>query len=207
MNTTMTYTPSCGEHINTACREATRIARKNGLPVTFEFNGVKLTATPDRAAADIVADYNRETERRAEEYRNSEEGRLAAARREKQIYELGAKADWLLGEVDKVLAMKRLNKVMDWLKEFVPVADDISVTFDKKALAAKFEEAGFMENEGVGQKPEWFSTRERMGRYIVGQVISMLKAGMPPHPMTVRFVDKYKALSETGRTKIVLDHA
>lgn len=190
----MTYTPSCGEHINTACGEATRIARKNGLPVTFDFNGIKLTATPDRTAMDIVADYDRETERRAEEYRNSKEGRLEAARRKKRIRELGTKADKLLSEIDKVLGSKSLYEVMDWLKEFVPVADDISVTFDKKALAAKFEAAGFMENEGVGRKPEWFVTRERMGRYIVGQAISMLKAGMSPHPITVSFVDKYKAL-------------
>lgn len=191
---TMTYEPSCGTHINSACAEASRMAQASGLPVCFKFNDVELVAIPNRTANDLVSDYDCETKRRAEEYRNSPEGIAQAARRKAEIEKLAQQSSKLLRKIDSVLAANSLDSVMGWLKEFIPTADDVSVRFDTKALGAKFEVAGFKMNEGVGQKPEWFHTRERMGRYIVGQVINFLKDGMPPHPITTSFIEKYEAL-------------
>lgn len=191
---TMTYDPPCGTHINSACAEASRMARTNGVPVHFKFNDIELVAIPYCSMDDPVADYHRESNRRAEEYRNSNKGLAAVARREAQIEKLIGQSSKLFRKLNSVLAANSLDSVMGWLKEFVPVADDVSVRFDAKALGAKFEAAGFKMNEGVGQKPEWFNTRERMGRYIVGQVINFLKDGMPPHPVTTSFIKKYEAL-------------
>lgn len=191
---TMTYEPSAGTRIEHACTEAVELAKRNGQTVRFKFNDVELEATPDRQPAAIVDDWRRESDRLAEEYRNSPEGRAEAARRESQITTLKAQADELLSRLDSVLASNSQDQIMDWLKSFAPISDDVSVKFDTSALAVKFEAAGFKENEGVGQEPEWFNTRPRMAGYIVGQVINCLKRGMPPHPVTVSFVEKYQAM-------------
>lgn len=191
---TMTYEPSAGTRIEHACTEAVTMAKRSGATVRFKFNDVELAATPDREPDDLVADWRHESDRLSEEYRNSPEGRAEAARRESEITTLKAQADELLGKLDSLLAENSQDEIMGWMKSFAPISDDVSVKFDTAELAAKFEAAGFKENEGVGQEPEWFNTRPRMAGYIVGQVINCLKRGMPPHPVTVSFVEKYQAM-------------
>ena len=93
---------------------------------------------------------------------------------------------------------KYLEKIIDWLDEFTPLSDDIGVTseFNPFDISNQLTRAGFNENEGVGEDPGWFNTRQRMGRYIIGQVINCLNKGMPPHPITTTFIEKYRQLPE-----------
>jgi len=191
----MTYKPSAGTEISHACREAVDMAKRSGVNVRFKFNDVELTATPDLQPDEVVAEWRRESNRISEEYRNSPAGRAAAAARTAEIARLKTQSESLLMALSSILLSGSTDELMSWLKSFALVADDVSVNLDTAALAAKFEAAGFKENEGVGQNPEWFNTRPRMAGYIVGQVINCLKRGMPPHPVTVSFVEKYQALS------------
>lgn len=191
---TMTYEPSAGTRIEHACDEAVKMAKRSGATVRFKFNDVELTATPDFQPDALVAEWQRESNRLSEEYRNSSAGRAEANRRAAQIGNLNSQATTLLGKLDSLLTANSQDEIMDWLKSFAPISDDVSVKFDTAALAAKFEAAGFKENEGVGQEPGWFNTRPRMAGYIVGQVINSLKRGMPPHPVTVSFIEKYQAM-------------
>lgn len=190
----MTYEPSGGTRIEHACQDAVRMAILNRCIVQFKFNGVPLEVAGDTTPEDTVKHYHAELDRSAEEYRNSPEGRSNAAAREAQIGTLKSKAVNLLDKLDSLLASNSQDEIMDWLKEFAPISDDVAVRFNTAALAAKFEAAGFKENEGVGQEPEWFNTRPRMAGYIVGQVINCLKRGMPPHPVTVSFIERYQAM-------------
>ena len=191
----MTYEPSAGTEISHACREAVNMAKRSGATVRFKFNDVELTATPNIKPDAVVAKWRRESNRLSEEYRNSPKGRAAAAARTAEIARLKTQSETLLMALSSILLSGSTDELMDWLKSFALVADDVSVKLDTAALAAKFEAAGFKENESVGQKPEWFNTRPRMAGYIVGQVINCLKRGMPPHPVTASFVEKYQALS------------
>jgi len=191
---TMTYEPSAGTRIEHACNEAVKMAKRSGATVRFKFNDVELTATPELAPDAVVAEWQRESNRLAEAYRNSPAGRAEASRRHAQIGTLKIQAANLLDKLDSLLASNSKDEIVGWLKSFAPISDDVSVKFDTAALAAKFEAAGFKENEGVGQAPEWFNTRDRMAGYIVGQAINCLKRGMPPHPVTVSFVEKYQAM-------------
>ena len=191
---TMTYEPSAGTRIEHACTEAVNMAKRSGATVRFKFNDVELTATPDLQPDAVVAEWQRESNRLSEDYRNSPACRAEASRRHAQIGTLKTQAANLLDKLDSLLSANSQDEIMDWLKSFAPISDDVSVKFDTSALAAKFEAVGFKENEGVGQEPEWFNTRDRMAGYIVGQVINCLKRGMPPHPVTVSFVEKYQAM-------------
>lgn len=191
---TMTYEPCAGTRIEHACTEAVNMAKRSGATVRFKFNDVELSAAPDFQPDDLVAEWQRESNRLSEEYRNSPAGRAEANRRAAQIGTLNTRTTNLRNKLDSLLAAKSQDEIMDWMESFAPISDDVSVKFDTSALAAKFEAAGFKENEGVGQEPERFNTRDRMAGYIVGQVINCLKRGMPPHPVTVSLVEKYRAM-------------
>lgn len=190
----MAYHPTPGTFIQTACAEAVEQAKATGLNVWFRFNDVELIAKHDTNPDDLVAAWKREVEWIGEQYRNSPAGRADAARRAEQIDTRTKRASELLSEIDSVLAGRRLGELMDWFKEFTPLADDVCVTFNQPALAEKFVAARYVPGYGVGRDPGWFNSRTRMARYIVGQAISCLMNDMPPHPITIHFIEKYEAL-------------
>lgn len=191
----ITYDPSPGTHIAHACAEAERLATLHKEPLKFKFNDIELIAEPGCDPDKLVIQFQDNADSLRKEYEESDAGKAEKNRRTRQIAELKSKSLELLDKLDSVLASNNQDELMTWLKEFTPAADDIAVTFDKKALAAKFEKAGFKENEGVGQKPEYFAiSRNRMAGYIVGQVINCLNSGMPPHPITIHFVERYFAM-------------
>jgi hypothetical protein len=192
---TMNYEPMCGDNIAHTVRHTARLSKTSGCRVRFSFNGVTLQATPKKSPVTLLWEWERINGQHAEKYRLSKKGQDAHAIRTAETARLKTQSETLLMALSSILLSGSTDELMGWLKSFALVADDVSVKLDTATLAAKFEAAGFKENEGVGQKPEWFNTRPRMASYIVGQVINCLKRGMPPHPVTVSFVEKYQALS------------
>ena len=188
-----TYEPSAGTRIEHACAEAERLATLHKEPVTFKFNGIELTANPDCDPDKLVEAFFETIESDRQRWEQSAEGKAEIEKRETEVKRKQGSIDGLLAELDSVLAVKHngLDGVMQWLNEFTPPSDDIRVKFDKAALAKKFLDAGFKENEHVGRPPAAFDNRPVMAEYIVGQVINMLNHGMPPHPVTSSFVEKY----------------
>ena len=212
----LTYTPEAGTQISFACEEAINIADRHHDEVSFDFNGVNVIAKPGGLPGALVQEWSDIQQRQAEEYRKTPEYKEKKLQRDKEVATKSARIKELLEDfaplverafLDKAIEYrmhdllpsnphKYLEKIIDWIDEFTPLADDIGVQgdYDTTLLAQQLEAAGFFEGEGVGQDPEWFSTREKMGRYIIGQVLSFLKKGMSPHPMTNSFIEKYREL-------------
>ena len=191
---TLIYRPVGGTNIEHACNEAVKMARQGDCMVRFDFNGVELVASgrsDPKALSDSFLD---EMNKRAEAYKKSPEGIQDAENRRLLVESNNLKAAELIRNLPALLVAETLNDLMGWLKQFAVIADDIGTRFDHRELRLALESAGYKNNEGVGQPPEWFNTRERMGRYIVGQVIDCLSTGMPPHPITLSFIGKYEAL-------------
>ncbi len=196
MSTPLTYEPLAGHHIKTSCKEAVAMAIKAGRNVSFEFNGIPLIATPQSEPVVLVACYDFESECRRKEYEATPEAMVAKLRREADILERQASCNALLESLPQTLHACPQAEHVAWLKKFATVADDVGVKFDDRSLIPTLESAGYKHNCHVGQPPKWFNTRERMAEYIFGQAISCLKNGMPPHPITISFCDKYFALPE-----------
>lgn len=186
---TVTYDPHAGTHIASACKEAVAIAMQERQNVQFSFNGIELLATPDSVPAKLEAEFTAKLEAAAKAYRESPKGIAEAQKRTAEIARKQRSVNTALAVLKHIVADH--DKLMLWLKSFTEDADDIGVQFTKSLLAEELEAAGYTENEHVGQKPEWFCTRERMAHYIVGQAINCLRRGMGPHPVTRGFVEKY----------------
>lgn len=87
----------------------------------------------------------------------------------------------------------RLDSLMAWLKELTPLVDWAGISLDKETILRQLRDAGFKSNQFVGEKEDWFNTRERLGLWIIGQAMNCMEHGMGPHPMTVTFCEKYFA--------------
>ncbi len=78
-----TYEPMAGENINKTARRMVALANKTSDIVTAKFNDIELKANPSEnpevGASVITAYYKSESSRRGKVYRNSPEGKRAAA--------------------------------------------------------------------------------------------------------------------------------
>lgn len=77
-----TYIPLAGEHIHTAATNAVLLAQQHGEPCRFTFNDVTVTVLPTETPSQAVDVWRTTMEAKAAAYRNSPEGKRAAAERE-----------------------------------------------------------------------------------------------------------------------------
>ncbi len=187
----LTFEPSPGTHISHACKEAVAMAINKNSDVEFDFNGIKVTATPQSSPASLEADWDAKMAAEAKAYRESERYTAEQQRRAEEVKTNQQTVDRFMEEIELVLATCSRDSLMEWLKPFVGASDDVEVKFDHKKLADLLEHFGYLENAHVGTPPEAFTTRKLIGEYILGQVVNCLRSGMPPHPITNSFIEKY----------------
>ena len=187
----ITLYPTPGEHVVRVARAASRIARERRCRVRFTFNGVKLDATPKKSPYTVVWEFHRIIGQLQSNYRLSRRGQEELRRRAAEIADKQSAIMALTQNLGWVLDNTNLDTLMDWLKQFVRFADDSGVRIRHEDVAIQFESRGYQENHHVGQPAEWFNTRERMGQYLIGEAINSLRRGLPPHPITLQFIDKY----------------
>lgn len=193
----LTYEPSAGERIGHACVEAVRIAKANLQPCVFTFNDIELVADVDSSPSRLIQSWEGQLAQRQAEYRNSPEGKQAAANRIAAIARKQSALDATVAALPKILRTdNHLNAIVKWIKELIDPADDVATKWSPQVVADQLEAAGYQENEHVGRRPEWFNTRSRMGHYLIGQAINCMRRGMPPHPTTYRFINDYFNLPE-----------
>lgn len=184
-----TIMPGIGDHISTTCREACRIARLRKKPVSFRFNDIFMVASPRTKPESMAKQFDAIMKREGQRYRMSPPAILRQRERDQEIRDKQAAANGLIEALP--LALRTLDETMEWLRAFVPLADDIGVVIPCVALWTEFRDAGYVTGELVGQPPEWFDNRDKMGRYIIGQVMDYLRRGAAPHPMTAEFARRY----------------
>lgn len=182
-----TYRPTLGSRIAHACKELAAMAQASGESVEMNVNDILVVAGPSDSASELESRWHTQREIRYQEWRNSPEGVVSAIERQREIRRKQAVVDRLISEEIPFGWIPLLK----WAEELTESADDIDVRFDPAALAKKLG-TRFEENFGVGNNADWFSTPDRFGGYIMGQIINCLKSGMPPHPVTLIFIERFR---------------
>lgn len=176
-----------GEHIDTAAKRAVKLAVERQEPVLLSFNSVDLIVAPTRRPQEVVVEFLETLEQRQREREATPEWQRGEQERAERVRSQQARLNELVASVDKAVASD-LSTTIDWLGQFIPLADNVGVTFNHELLAAKLALVA-EENAHVGQPPEWIQeSPRRAAQYIIGQVINMLRRGMPPHPMLGEFI-------------------
>lgn len=197
---TLVLDVSAGKSISSAAKIASTYANYLLARVSFSFNGIDIVARPHSHYTTLTRFYNDEFDRRAEEYRNSDEYSERLAKRKVEVAEKQVKVDALILELPNIILDEA--KMMDWAYSLADVADDIEVKLDYAALSQVLQAGGWVANaktstgmselEEAALKEELQHNKTSMAQYIMGQVIACLDMGMPPHPITCKFVGDYR---------------
>ena len=94
---TKTIEALLGDHVATVCQNAVEMARAENCNIEFDFNGHKLTATPDTDPAALASSYSEECERRHAAY-------LASPEHKSQQDEAAMKERERKAKVESILA-------------------------------------------------------------------------------------------------------
>lgn len=191
---TRTFEPSPGTHIREACKEAAAMAIKKNSDVEFEFNGITITATPQSSPASLEADQDTKLAAEAKAYHESPEYAAEQQRRAETVKTSQNVVNCFMDGIEHVLATCSTDGILKYFKLFVNAADDVGVNFDHNKLADLLEQYGYKDGMHVGKPQEAFDDKETMAQYILGQVVTCLRRGMPPHPITNSFIEKYFAI-------------
>ena len=191
VSATIKYEPLAGTWIEAACQEATEISKRTSASFNFEFNGVLVQVVPGVAAKELVDRWTKDLDAIIAARKASPEYAAQEAERQREIQATQAAVNSQLANLPD---WKDLDSIIKWLEVFAKYADDSGVNFDKSALCSWFEKAGFKKNQHVGEPPAFFKTKQALGEWIVGQVMSCLDMEMPPHPITIKFAQDYFAL-------------
>jgi hypothetical protein len=167
-----------------------------GKLVRFEFNGADVTVHPGQTTEEINAEVARQWDANAAAYRASPEGQRDAIEAAERLAKSQADHDSLTEEMQAAFAGE--GTMMDWLDRFCEAADHVGVK-GKRFLdvIAALEAAGYARNAATGYAPEAYDNPEIMARYIAGQALDSMYMGLPPHPLTHKFVAQYR--DATGR--------
>jgi hypothetical protein len=192
----ITYEPYAGELIGNACQTAVTMANESNDTVKYNFNGIELFIPPGSNPSDIVNMYHDLSDKRYKN-RESPKGIQAKKDRDAEIKRNQATIDKLCQCQQNLLATEDMAAIMAWLREFTDGADDNGVTFDKMAVYDAFIRNGYRLNAHVGRPREDFTNKTVMAEYIIGQAMSCLASGMPPHPVALKFIDDYFSVKGT----------
>lgn len=136
----------------------------------------------------------------SEAYYASDEYKQSVIEREAERVKAQDEVNRLLIELPKAFESKKAESVLDWLAQFTPLADNGGVYFSIPGLANDLKGAGYVSGAWSSKEngPQMAAARAAIAaskqaeaEYIIGQAISCLDAGMPPHSVLNTFVDRY----------------
>ncbi|MBI2454037.1 MAG: hypothetical protein HYV54_00450, partial [Parcubacteria group bacterium] len=170
------YAPSIGEDISVTAQRMVDLANENGGTVMAEFNGIKLKTNRSKdskvAIAAIMADYSSKRLHRVKVYRNSPEGKRAAADAKKRKKRVRYQMDEAMGELDS-LDFSDLNAVISWLEKVRDPSDHVDVIVSGKQIVEIFRGHGYEPNVNCGKDFNG-EDRENFARWLIGQALDNL---------------------------------
>lgn len=181
-----------GCHIGAVCADAQILAADRGKPVRFEFNGVPMDVRGDETAVVAAARYSQVVADRAATWAASEDGQAEQRRQVAAATSRQAQIDQLVAALPE--SIKDMPRLIQWVGQFAEASDHAAMRYDAEAIADQLEQAGYRRDEGVGEREALQADRNRMGRYIVGQAIDMLRRGRGIHPVAATFAERFAAM-------------
>ena len=174
---------SCGETVTNAAKFLQGIAPAKGM-----FNGQFLECSDSKQSVDdIVKAWNDRQKKHYEEYRKSPEYKK---RKDEEAEELKAKQSFvndMFAELKQTENSKRLT--MEWFAEFSQIADHIGLKYNRGVLINHLKSLGIKPSMNTDDNYDHKSITNRIG-YVLGQALSNLANGMPPHPIIKKFSDE-----------------
>lgn len=201
-----------GDYIDTAIDRAIMAAQMEGNECSrispamlastrhlFTFNGYTVPFNPwaGDEAARVKEAVLAEMEAASKAYRESDEYKARQAADEAERQTLQNKVPMLMTHLPTVLKGP-IAGVMEWVVDFATCHDRVGVETTPDAVVAAFTAEGYQAGAYVGPeyKEQLEADKEKFGRYIIGQFLSLLpkSKGMPN--ALWYFADKFRAMPD-----------
>jgi hypothetical protein len=191
------YEVLVGTRLDRAVAEMLEMA-SCGEAIQTEFNDIPITVRPGEAAADVVARWEAELERRADEYRRSPEGIAAAERRQRDVAERQWRVNGLVAELRTTLDFSDSAALIRWLDRLTEAADHVDVKVPRIEILAAFVNHGYLANVNTGDAYDP-ADRENTARYLIGQGMDGIGRMGVPHPIFRKFAADWLAAQVAPR--------
>lgn len=201
------WRPTVDETIKAALELSTRVndvvlVQINGVTVPVycrsDIGGAYIPAEEAVARADAY--YNAESSRQAEAYRNSPEGKAAAAAFEKQKLDEQAEVDRLIADLPNVVGQGQ-DAVVAWVGKFGVLNDANYIRFDAEAIATQLEATGLgsLDFDSIPEEERGplaqCKNRNVMAQILITNAVIGLRGEMGAiHPVSGAFADIYAKL-------------
>lgn len=211
--------PSPGECVVRFARRAIQSLQPSakGQRVRASFNGVPLIIGIQDTPAAVASLFDRISTRQAEEWRRSPEGIAYKQKQEAERQRCQESVSVKLRLLPHILSAQgnaplgQLDGLMGWLYAIAEDADHIGIDWDEAAgvkggkewVALQLIAAGYQQDDKLGLPEVAYKDAEILGRYVIGQVINNLRHGLPPHPVSIKFINQYFELRliDAGKAK------
>lgn len=188
---------TCGTHISEACVKAIDMANQLHDVIEFEFNGIPISVGEMETADVVEIRWIVESDKRQEAYRQSPEYKAQQEKRKSDVIYASRIVSRLVEDAE-VIPIQNEWEWLEWAVNLAKFADDVVVYFHPHSLALTLQQRGWVRNAHVTDsedvKEQMKKDKTMMAQYIMGQVVSCLANGMPPHQIVIRFVEEYKAI-------------
>lgn len=187
------FEPRPGMHIDAAIRETLALARRVDRRVVFDFNGIAVGVGASRVwtVAFTRARWQKHRDERESGWRKSPAGQRAEAERKARA--LSAR-ERVAGIMQNFLTYETvaLDQAVRWVAMITEPADHVESGYKAHipAIVALLERSGFKANDMIAKDD---TISDDMGRWIVGQALQCAKAGMSPHPVSIKFCQDWLA--------------
>ena len=196
------YEGRCGQHVQDAIAEVVGIARRSRCPgVWFMWNGhSRVTVLRTDTVAAAVDRFEAAWERIRREYAASPAARRRAEHDRRRTIRNQRAFDAAIAS--RPVDMTDLDAVVEWIARWQPHIRR-STKWSAPELLKELQRAGYVQGAHTCERdaPEAAELRARlegnrkfMGEYLVGQAMSCMASGMPPHDLYQQRVKEWRVM-------------
>ena len=178
----MKYEGRCGQWIKDVVADGIALAKRHNCKVLLSFNGTKLKINKRLSVKHILRQHEAMSEAALRRWHKSDECKQMVA-------DMAEEKAFMQFEVDVCVAnLPTKENLLTWLLRYCPNCDRVDVDTRAEKVISHFEGMGYVANDCVGLGGVY--DRNQTDRYLVGQVISMLKFNRYIHQALGYLIEK-----------------
>lgn len=175
-----------GDTIYKAAKEAIEISARSNCGVCFKFNDINIIVDKKNTVEDIVRQYFDGMDKAQKAYMASPE---YAEKQRRDAIEIELKQKLHDDLMINLYNLKSESEILDWLYQFVELADEIRINTKREVVKAFLIGRGYKENDCVDQDKEFYKNKNNFAKYIIGQIITCW------HPVAMKFIEDYRKMT------------
>lgn len=185
-----------GDDLSAVIKTALAMVADGGMKVGFAANGVRIVVVEGDTFEMIEAEMHRQWNAQVAAYRASPEGIRAKHEEHQRLSNAVLTHAACMAALPMICGKARIDEpeLMDWLATYADAANHGDVHKDYGRVLELLGKAGYAPCRYEGLDQSEYDKPNIMAGYIIGQAMDCMQGGMPPHPVTISFIEKYRAL-------------